>query len=275
VTDGHEPEAIRAWAAAVASWMPKGDAGLPESLRPQAFGLVRPGGSVRQLPWGEVAAQAISGKPLALAPYLEHTLLQPDALLSEVRQLGKEASAHGFGAACVSALHLPTLLPALAGSEVLPVAVVGFPHGAHRSEVKALEARLAVDDGARELDVVAALGALRAMDVRRALEDIRAVVEAVRPWPVKLILETGLLDRRAVVLGAGLALVAGCGAVKTSTGFSGQGARVEDVALLRAVVGQALMVKASGGIRTRGQALALVAAGASRLGTSASVSLVA
>jgi deoxyribose-phosphate aldolase len=102
---------------------------------------------------------------------------------------------------------------------------------------------------------------------------MRAVVEAARPWPVKLILETGLLDRRAVALGAGLALVAGCAAVKTSTGFGPAGARTEDVAFLRSVVGAALEVKASGGIRTREQAYALVLAGASRLGTSASLVL--
>ena len=130
-----------------------------------------------------------------------------------------------------------------------------------------------MEDGV-ELDAVALLGALRAGDVEAALEDVLAVVEAARPWPVKLILETGLLEPRAVVLGAGLALVAGCAAVKTSTGFGAPGARLEDVALLRAAVGDALQVKASGGVRTREQALALVWAGASRLGTSASVALV-
>jgi deoxyribose-phosphate aldolase len=120
---------------------------------------------------------------------------------------------------------------------------------------------------------VAPLGALRAGDAEPVLAELRALVTALAPVPVRLILETGLLPPRAVVLGAGLALAAGCDAVKTSTGFNGPGARPEDVALLRAVVGAALGVKASAGIRTAVQARALVAAGASRLGASSSLAL--
>jgi deoxyribose-phosphate aldolase len=227
---------------------------------------------VLQSPWGSEAAEHLRA-PAALASYLDHTLLRPDALPSEVQTLAEEACAHRLAGACVHALHTRVLVAALGRAPVLPVAVVGFPHGAHRSEVKALEARLAVADGARELDAVAALSALRAFDVEAALEDVLAVVEAARPWPVKLILETGLLEKRAVVLGAGLALVSGCAAVKTSTGVGAPGARTEDVALLRSVVGAALGVKAAGGIRTREGARALVLAGASRLGSSASLSL--
>jgi deoxyribose-phosphate aldolase len=208
-----------------------------------------------------------------LARYLDHTLLRPDAVRDEVRRLGEEARAYRFVGACVQPLHLGTLVAALASAPVIPVAVVGFPHGAHRTQVKALEAALAIADGARELDVVAPLGALRALELEAVLEDVLAVVEAARPWPVKLILETGLLGRRSAVLGAGIALVAGCAFVKTSTGFGSPGARPEDVALLRSVVGAELGVKASGGIRSTEQAQALVLAGASRLGTSVSVAL--
>jgi deoxyribose-phosphate aldolase len=272
VRAGLDAAALRAWAEAVAGWLPA-PGPLPPALLPAAHGLHRRGGPVQQLAWGPEAAGRLS-RPESLAPYLDHTLLRPDALASEVRRLGEEARTHRFGGACVHPVHLGTLVKALDGAQVVPIAVVGFPHGAHRPEVKALEVRLAVGDGARELDVVAALSALRAGDLETALEDVAAVVEAARPWPVKLILETGVLDRRAVVLGAGLALLAGCAAVKTSTGFGGVGARVEDVALLRSVVGDALAVKASGGIRTRAEAVALIGAGASRLGTSASVSLV-
>jgi deoxyribose-phosphate aldolase len=256
----------------VAGWSPS--AQLPPELQPRAFGLFRPGGPVLQPPWGPAAAEALR-KGAALAPYLDHTLLRPNALKDEVRRLAEEARAYGCAGACVQPLHVGTLVAALAAATVIPVAVVGFPHGAHRTQVKALEAALAVADGARELDVVASLGALLAFDVDAALQDVRAVVEAARPWPVKLILETGLLERRSVVLGAGLALVAGCAFVKTSTGFGPPGARPEDVALLRSVVGAELGVKASGGVRTKEQAHALVLAGASRLGTSASVALVA
>jgi deoxyribose-phosphate aldolase len=254
----------------VAAWTGAGQ--LPPELEPRAFGLLWPGQPVLQSPWGQAAAEALQAGA-ALAPYLDHTLLRPDAVRDEVRRLAEEARAHGFAGACVQSLHVGTLVAALASAPVIPVAVVGFPHGAHRTQVKALEAALAVTDGARELDVVAPLGALRAFDVEAALEDVLAVVEAARPWPVKLIVETGLLDRRSVVLGAGVALVAGCAFVKTSTGFGTPGARPEDVALLRSVVGAELGVKASGGIRSKQQAQALVLAGASRLGTSVSVAL--
>jgi len=262
---------LRAWTDAVAGWA--GGPELPAALRPQAFGLAPPGGAVAQLPWGKAAAEALRASG-DFAPYLDHTLLRPDAVPDEVRQLGEEARAHHLGGACVHPIHVSVLVEALGRAPVLPIAVVGFPHGAHLPAVKAHEAQRAVADGARELDAVAALGALREGDVEAALEDMQTVVQACQPWPVKLILETGLLERRAVVLGAGLALLAGCAAVKTSTGFGAPGARLEDVSLLRAVVGADLQVKASGGIRTREQALALVGAGASRLGTSASVSLV-
>jgi deoxyribose-phosphate aldolase len=267
-----DSDALRAWTAAVKAWTPT--AQLAPELQPRAFGLVRPGPPVLQPPWGLAAADALR-TAAGLTPYLDHTLLRPEALSEDVRRLAEEARAHGFAAACVQPLHVRTLVVALGSAPVTPVSVVGFPHGAHRSPVKALEAQLAVADGARELDVVASLGALVAFDVEAALEDMLAVVEAARPWPVKLILETGLLDRRSVVLGAGLALLAGCAFVKTSTGFGPPGARPEDVALLRSVVGVELGVKASGGIRSKEQARALVLAGASRLGTSASVALVA
>jgi deoxyribose-phosphate aldolase len=265
--------ALRAWAAALGEWTAGPDTPLPATLQPAAFGLHPPGGPVRQLPWGAEAVARLA-RPADLAPYLDHTLLRPDATAEEVRRHGEETRRYGFGGACVHPVHVRTLVEALGAAPSLPIAVVGFPQGTHRTEVKALEVRLAVEDGARELDAVAALGALRAGDVAVALLDITAVVEAARPLPVKLILETGLLERRAVVLGAGLALVAGCAAVKTSTGVGAPGARLGDVALLRSVVGEALGVKASGGIRTWDEALAMLRAGASRLGTSASVALV-
>jgi deoxyribose-phosphate aldolase len=265
-----DADALHAWTTALAAWTPT--AQLPAELRPQAFGLTSPRAPVPQPPWGPAAeAHVLTGR--ALASYLDHTLLRADATASEVRLLGQEARAYRLAGACAHALHARLLAAVLEGTTVLPVAVVGFPHGAHRTEVKTREAELAVKDGARELDVVAALGALKGFEVEAALSDMVAVVQAAHPWPVKLILETGLLDKRAVVLGAGLALVAGCAWVKTSTGTGPPGARVEDVALLRSVVGGDLGVKASGGIRTKEQARALVVAGASRLGTSSSLAL--
>lgn len=258
----HALPEVRAWHLALQRWTGEG---LPPSL--PAHGVLRPGGPARQLPWGPAAADAL-GDPARLAPYLDHTLLRPDATPEEIRQLAREARALGVGGACVHPARMALLAAELAGAAVAPVSVVGFPHGAHRPEVKVLEARLAIGDGAQAVDVVAALGLLRAGEAEAVLEELRAVVEAVAPVPVRVILETGLLPAAAVALGAGLALLAGCEAVKTSTGFSGPGARPEDVALLRACVAEQLGVKASGGIRSAAQARALLAAGASRLGTS-------
>ena len=259
---------LNAWTEAVRAWS---GVGAPPSA--SSLGLLRPGGPAPQHPWGPEAAAALV-VPAALAPYLDHTLLRPDATEEEVEALAAEARTHGFGGACVHAVHVAALVQALGDSAVEPVSVVGFPHGAHLAEIKLLEARRAADEGAAVVDVVASLGRLKAGEVDRVLGELRALVSALAPVPVRVILETGLLPAKAVVLGAGIALAAGCDAVKTSTGFNGPGARPEDVALLRAVVGSQLGVKASGGIRTAQQARALVAAGASRLGASSSVGLI-
>jgi len=256
-----------AWVAAVRDWDGSGPPPAAADV-----GLRRPGGPTFQRPWGPEAAAALRG-PGALAPYLDHTLLRPDATAEEIERLAGEARTHALGGACVHPVHVATLVRALGDTAVEPVSVVGFPHGAHLPEVKLLEARRAADAGARAVDVVAPLGQLRSGRVEPVFSELAALVEGLAPVPVRLILETGLLPPHAVVLGAGLALLAGCDAVKTSTGFNGPGARTADVALLRAVVGGALGVKASAGIRTVAQARALIAAGASRLGTSSSLTL--
>ena len=260
---------VNAWLEAVRAW--SGHGAPPTAA---SAGLIRPGGPAPQRPWGPDAAAGLDA-PGALAPYLDHTLLRPDATAEEVEVLAAEARTHGLGGACVHPLHVATLVRALGDSDVEPISVVGFPHGAHLTEIKLLEARRAADEGARAVDAVAPLGRLKESDVYPVLAELCALVAALAPVPVRIILETGLLPARAVVLGAGLALVAGCDAVKTSTGFNGPGARPEDVRLLRAVVGNALGVKASGGIRSPQQARALIAAGASRLGASSSLALLA
>jgi deoxyribose-phosphate aldolase len=258
---------VNVWLEAVRAWS---GTGAPPAAR--SIGLVRPGGPAPQRAWGPDAAAGL-GAPGALAPYLDHTLLRPDATEEEIETLAAEARTYRLGGACVHPVHVATLVRALGDADVEPVSVVGFPHGAHLTEIKLLEARRAADEGARALDVVAPLGRLREGDVEAVLAELRALVSALAPVAVRLILETGLLPARAVVLGAGLAVLAGCDAVKTSTGFNGPGARPEDVMLLRAVVGRELGVKASGGIRNAEQARALVAAGASRLGASSSLAL--
>jgi deoxyribose-phosphate aldolase len=211
--------------------------------------------------------------PRDLAPYLEHTLLAPTATPADLARLCAEAREHAFGAVCVYWHALGEARRLLAGSGVRTVAVVDFPRGEGTPDARAAEAREARRAGADELDLVAPLPALLAGRFEEAFEDLRAVVRAVDA-PVKVILETCRLGRELTVVAAALSRCAGAAFVKTSTGFGGGGATVEDVALMRAVVGEALGVKASGGIRTAADALAMVRAGADRLGASASVAIV-
>jgi len=221
--------------------------------------------------------------PQELARLIDHTALKPDTTEARIRTLCEEARRYGFAAVCVNPCYVPLASELLRGSEVAVCTVVGFPLGANRTAIKAAEAEQAIRDGAAELDMVQNIGLLKSGRLREVLEDIRAVVEvarAARPPAgrdrilVKVILETALLTDAEKETACRLALEAGADFVKTSTGFAGGGATVEDVALMRRVVGDRMGVKASGGIRTRAQAEALVAAGANRLGTSAGVALI-
>jgi deoxyribose-phosphate aldolase len=174
--------------------------------------------------------------------------------------------------------RLPEVVARLAGSPVLPIAVVGFPLGAMETEAKAAESRRALDLGAKEIDMVLSIGRLKDGDYERVEKDIEAVVQVarLRKTPVKVILETSLLTRDEKIAACVIAKRAGASFVKTSTGFAagGGGATVDDIRLLRAVVGVGMGVKASGGIRTREDALNMIAAGADRIGASASVAIV-
>ena len=209
-----------------------------------------------------------------LARCIEHTLLRADATPAELEALCAEARRYGFAAVCVNTVNVGFCAAKLAGSSVKPIAVVGFPLGAQTPATKAFEAREALRQGAQEIDMVANLGALKARDYAAVFADIRAVVTAAAGKPVKVILETGALTRDQKIVGCGLAKAAGAAFVKTSTGFGPGGATVEDVALLRDVAGPDMGVKASGGIRTEAEARRLIAAGADRIGASASVAIV-
>jgi deoxyribose-phosphate aldolase len=211
--------------------------------------------------------------PRDLAPFLDHTLLAPGATEADLTRLCEEARAHGFGAVCVRAGFVAAARRLLAGTATRIAAVVDFPAGAAASAVREAEAREAVARGADELDLVAPLPLVRAGRWSAVLDDLRLVVRAA-PVPVKVILETGLLGLDEKVAAAAVARAAGAAFVKTSTGFGPGGATVEDVALLRAVVGDGVGVKASGGIRSADDALAMIRAGASRIGASASVAIV-
>ncbi|MBI2570507.1 MAG: deoxyribose-phosphate aldolase [Candidatus Schekmanbacteria bacterium] len=212
--------------------------------------------------------------PNELAGIIDHTLLKPDATPDDLRRLCNEAREHNFASVCVNPANVRYCAEALAGSTVRLCAVVGFPLGAVTSQVKALETHEAVRDGADEIDMVINVGALKAADYAAVLADIRAVVLAASGRLVKVILETGLLDHDQKVIACALAKAAGADYVKTSTGFGPGGATVEDVGLMRGIVGAGMGVKASGGIRDEKTARAMVAAGATRLGASGSVAIV-
>lgn len=219
-----------------------------------------------------VAAESIR-TPRDLAPLLDHTLLAPGATPADLERLCAEAKAHGLGAVCVRPAAIAGARRLLAGSAVRVVSVADFPKGEGATGVRVLEGIEATRAGAEEIDVVAPLPALLAGRFEAAFEDLRAFVRSV-PVPVKVILETSVVGRDLAVAAAAIAKAAGAAYVKTSTGFAGGGATVEDVALLRAVVGRDVGVKASGGVRTAAAALAMVRAGASRIGSSASVAIV-
>eukprot|EP00727_Mastigamoeba_balamuthi_P009877 m51a1_g5511 putative deoxyribose-phosphate aldolase (282) ;mRNA; f:389009-389854 len=209
-----------------------------------------------------------------LAPFLDHTLLKPSVTRDEVLQVAREAAEHGFATVCVNSCHVADVAAVLAGSRAVPIAVVGFPLGAALTSAKAFEARESVAAGAREIDMVINVGSLRSRDYAFVLRDIAAVVEASRPYPVKVIIETCLLTRDEKIAACVLSKAAGAAFVKTSTGFSTGGATTDDVALMRAVVGDDMGVKASGGIRSAEDARRMIEAGANRIGASSSVAIV-
>ena len=209
-----------------------------------------------------------------LASMIDHTLLKPGVAREDLIRLCAEAREHGFAAVCVRPENVAFCARELLRSEVKPISVVGFPTGTETTAAKSAEARAALADGAAELDMVLHIGRLKAKDYRYVEADIRAVVEVADGRAVKVILEAGALSQDEKIVGCALAKAAGAAFVKTSTGFGPGGATAEDVALMRRIVGDDLGVKASGGIRTAADARRMVAAGANRLGTSASVAIV-
>jgi len=227
---------------------------------------------------------AISHTPLSpqdVAARIDHTALKPATSEAEIRQLCQEATTYTFASVCVNPTWVALCADLLAGSPVRVCTVIGFPLGATLPAVKAFEASAAIAAGAAEVDVVINVGLLKSGQHDAVREDIRGVVDAARtastpaqPVLVKVIIETALLTDDEKRTACTLASQAGADFVKTSTGFSGGGATVEDVRLMRQVVGPAIGVKASGGIRDAATALAMLDAGASRLGVSAGVTIV-
>jgi deoxyribose-phosphate aldolase len=214
--------------------------------------------------------------PADLAKYIDHTLLRPDAAADEIDVLCDEALEFGFASVCINPTWVRRAAERLRGSTVKVCTVIGFPLGANTTEVKAMEARKALRDGAREVDMVINIGALKSgmLDVVRS--DIEKVVDAAHESGAicKVILETALLSDEEKVVASALAKQAKADFVKTSTGFAGGGATVYDVALMRETVGPDMGVKASGGVRTLEDAEDMIAAGATRIGASAGVQIV-
>lgn len=209
----------------------------------------------------------------ALAAMIDHTLLKPEATEAEIKQLCSEAIKYGFASVCVNPWWVNLAANELHDSDVKVCMVVGFPLGANASPVKAMEVIRGLADGASEFDMVLNIGALRDGKIADVEGDIRAVVKAAQGRPVKVILETAILQNAEIILGCKAAEAAGAQFVKTSTGFSKGGATLEAVTLMKRTVGDKLGIKASGGIRDYKTLMQMIEAGATRIGTSSGVHL--
>jgi len=212
--------------------------------------------------------------PAQLAAYIDHTVLKPDASPAQIEQLCAEAREHHFFSVCVNGSWVAAARHFLDGSDVKVASVVGFPLGAMSSDVKRYETEVAIDDGAHEIDLVLNVARLKAGEDKYVFREIVDVVEAADERTVKVILETCLLTDEEKVRACKLVVESGAHFVKTSTGFSTAGATIADVKLMRETVGPKFGVKASGGVRDAQTALAMIAAGATRLGTSSGIAIV-
>ncbi len=209
-----------------------------------------------------------------MARWIDHTQLKPDTSEQQIEHICEEARQHHFASVCINPTWVPLCHKLLRGSGVKVCTVIGFPLGATLPQVKALETKLVIDQGADEVDMVINVGALKSGDLAMVEHDIRSVVRAASRKVVKVILETCLLSEEEKVTACVIAKKAGADFVKTSTGFSHGGATVADVALMREAVGREMGVKASGGVRSYEEACKMVEAGATRIGASASVAIV-
>jgi deoxyribose-phosphate aldolase len=215
-------------------------------------------------------------QPTAIARLIDHTLLRADAVPAEIEKLCREALHYSFASVCVNSVYVPLVARELRGSSLAVCSVAGFPLGAMLAEAKRREAELALAAGAREIDMVLHVGALKAGEDAAVAADIRGIAGACRSAGAlcKVILETALLTDEEKRRGCLLARDAGAAFVKTSTGFGPGGATPSDVRLIRETVGPAMGVKASGGVRSFDDLLQMVEAGATRIGTSAGVKIV-
>ncbi len=209
-----------------------------------------------------------------LAKVIDHTLLKPTATRADIEKLCREALEHGFFSVCINPCWVSTAHELLKGSDVKTCTVIGFPLGANTTEAKVFEAQNALSNGADELDMVINIGALKGKDYQTVLQDIRQIRALGDGFILKVIIETSELTDEEKVKACQLAAEAGADFVKTSTGFSSGGATAHDVALMKKSIPAGMQVKASGGVRTREDAQAMLAAGATRLGASSSIKII-
>jgi deoxyribose-phosphate aldolase len=213
--------------------------------------------------------------PAELAQYIDHTILKPESTLAMIDKVCAEAKQYQFKSVCVNSGRVPYVAKKLQGTGIAVCSVIGFPLGAMDSRAKAFEARRAIEEGAKELDMVINIGALKSGELALVEEDIRTVRRATRGTTIlKVIIETSLLTQDEKVLACEISKKAGADFVKTSTGFAGGGATVEDIALMRRIVGPNMGVKASGGVRDYDKAVAVLNAGANRIGAVSGVAIV-
>lgn len=221
-----------------------------------------------------VAERQAKIEKLELARMIDHTLLKPDVTKHELDKLCDEAKENSFYSVCVNSGNVPYCKSLLKGSSVKIASVIGFPLGASSTEIKAREAAKAVAEGADELDMVINIGWMKSGMTDEVYKDILAVVRAAHGLPVKVIIETGLLTDEEKVKACALAKEAGAAFVKTSTGFNQGGATVQDIELMRRTVGKQMGVKASGGVRSYEDAIRMINAGATRIGTSSGIAII-
>jgi deoxyribose-phosphate aldolase len=216
---------------------------------------------------------ALNMEPEMLARQIESTLLRPDATHTDVERLCADARKYGFAGVCVQGSRVIEAVHLLDDSEVKVVTVVGFPLGGVDRDVKRYETEVAIDNGASEIDAVMNIGWFKEGKDKAVFQELRDIVEAADERMVKIVIETALLTRAEIGRACKLAIDAGAHFVKTSTGYAGRGVTVEDIQLIRAAIGPELGIKAAGGIRDNATALALIEAGANRLGTSSAIAV--
>lgn len=211
---------------------------------------------------------------MQLSRYIDHTLLKPEASRESIEKLCREARQYNFFSVCVNSSYVHLCSSLLKDSQVKVCSVVGFPLGAMDTESKAFETSKAIANGASEIDMVIHIGALKSLDYDYVQKDIEAVVKAAQGNIVKVIIETSLLTEDEKKVACEISLKAGAHFVKTSTGFGGGGATLEDILLMKSIVKDKMQIKASGGVKDIHQAQALINAGASRFGTSSGVTII-